>query len=322
MSKKLSIVILNYYCLDVIKDCLQSFKKHQPQLDYEIIIVNNDDNKDSFRAFSEQYPEIEFVQNTGNWGFSSGCNLGASIARGEHLLFLNPDTELTKSPAIDTMSSFLEDNPNVGIVSCRRIKKGKPEREITFINPWLAIGWIRALYRLVHKKEISKKFQDECDVWYPEWVAGSVVMISRVFFNKINGWSDKDFWMYVEDPDLCKKVHNNNKEIAILRRVELKHAHGGSSRKNPKTTAITKSEVVTSTHVFIQKYTRGLNRVSLHLVMIIDTLISWILRVGLTLVVFWKAAFKENLLTLLAIIRYYFNAVVRRTWKSKRLPPN
>jgi GT2 family glycosyltransferase len=85
--------------------------------------------------------------------------------------------------------------------------------------------------------------------------------------------------MYYEDVDLCRKVKHHNKTIALLRDVELQHAHGGSSRRNPKTTAITRSEVVTSSHVSVQAHTQGLNRIALHSTLIINTLISWLFRV-------------------------------------------
>jgi GT2 family glycosyltransferase len=128
--------------------------------------------------------------------------------------------------------------------------------------------------------------------------------------------------MYSEDPDLCKKARNINKEIALLRNVEIKHAHGGSSRRNPKTTAITKSEVVTSSHVFVQIHTKNLNRIALHVLITLNTLISWSLRTLLTLPFFWKSSFQANFLTLVAIIQYYVGVIIRGTWKSKRLNLN
>jgi GT2 family glycosyltransferase len=319
----LSIIIVNYKSWQVLQKCLDSFKVFPPKLHYEIIVVDNDSQDGEFYDFSKKNPQIKLIKNSGNNGFSNGCNLGANYANSDYLLFLNPDILLTSSPAIDSMVEFIKHNSDTGISSCRTINpRGNPEREIAFLNPWLTIGWLRALYRLINKKKISKRFLDSDDVWHPEWVAGSVITIEKNFFNQIGKWSDQDFWMYFEDPDLCKKTHDNNKSVALLRSMELKHAHGGSSRCNPKTVAITKSEVVTSSHVFIQKYTKGFNKIALHTFIIIDTLISWILRTLVTLPIFWKDAFKENILTLAFILRYYFKLPIRRTWKSNRLINN
>lgn len=322
-DKDLSIVIVNYRSWVALQQCLDSFDRHPPKLNYEIIVVDNDSQDDKLKSFSKEYSDVVFIENSGNYGFSNGCNLGAENARGEYLLFLNPDVVLTCSPAIDEMIKFAKKNSNVGITSCRTINpRGKPEREIAFLSPWLTIGWIRALYRLIYKNKISQLFPEDHNIWYPEWIAGSVVTISNDFFYQIGRWSQEHYWMYSEDPDLCKKARNINKEIALLRNVEIKHAHGGSSRRNPKTTAITKSEVVTSSHVFVQIHTKNLNRIALHVLITLNTLISWSLRTLLTLPFFWKSSFQANFLTLVAIIQYYVGVIIRGTWKSKRLNLN
>ena len=324
MSKiDLSIIIVNYRSWKVLSKCIESFDKYLPNLSHEIIVVDNDSQDNQFNNFKQKFQKIKLIANKGNYGFSSGCNLGAENAQGEYLLFLNPDITLIRSPAIDAMYSFALANPDVGVTSCRTLySNGKKEREIAFLNPWLTIGWLRAFYKFTFSRKIAKRFPENKNIWYPEWVAGSVVLIQKDFFKEIGQWSENIFWMYSEDPDLCLKVTKHGKKIALLRNVELEHLHGGSSRRNPKTTSITKSEVVTSSHVFIQEHTRGLNRLTLHLVIIVNTLISWILRTIITLPFFWKNIFQANLFTLIAIFKYYLNVVIRWNWKSKRLKNN
>ena len=319
----LSIIIVNYKCWDVLARCIDSFNKYKPHTNYEIIIVDNDSQDGKFNSFQQQFHEIKLIANKGNYGFSSACNLGADNAKGDFLLFLNPDVTLTSSPAIDEMFNFAKANTNVGITSCRTIyPNGKREREVAFLSPWLTIGWLRALYKFALSRKIANKFPENKNIWYPEWVAGSVILIQKDFFKKIGKWSEDKFWMYSEDPDICLKSNKNGKKIALLRNVEIKHQHGGSSRRNTKTTAITKSEVVTSSHVFIHEHSSSINRVALHLVIMLNTLTSWLLRTLITLPFFWKDFFKANLFTLLAIIKYYLSVLIRWNWKSKRLKKN
>jgi len=319
----LSIIIINYKCWDVLARCIDSFNKYKPHTNYEIIIVDNDSQDGKFNSFQQQFHEIKLIANKGNYGFSSACNLGADNAKGDFLLFLNPDVTLTSSPAIDEMFNFAKANTNVGITSCRTIyPNGKREREVAFLSPWLTIGWLRALYKFALSRKIANKFPENKNIWYPEWVAGSVILIQKDFFKKIGKWSEDKFWMYSEDPDICLKSNKNGKKIALLRNVEIKHQHGGSSRRNTKTTAITKSEVVTSSHVFIHEHSSSINRVALHLVIMVNTLTSWLLRTLITLPFFWKDFFKANLFTLLAIIKYYLSVLIRWNWKSKRLKKN
>jgi len=323
MTNALAIIIVNYKSWSILRKCLQSFEEYPPEISYEIIVVDNDSQDNKFNAFQQEFPNIRLIENTGNHGFSNGCNLGAKYALAKILLFINPDVILTKSKAIDTMLTFATRNLNVGIISCRRINlKGNSERELAFLHLWLNTGWMRALYKLFDKKALALKFPQDADVWYPEWVSGSVVLIKKSLFQQVNGWSQDDFWMYCEDPDLCKRVREQGKEIALLRHVELQHAHGGSSRRNPQTTAITKSEVVTSHHVFIQKHAKGFNRLALHVFTVSNTLIAWSFRTLISVIVFWTPLFKSSVLTWTAIIKYYISALVRGTWKSKRLKNN
>lgn len=319
-NNDLSIVIVNYKSWRVLAECLNSFKQYTPRLNHEIIVVDNDSQDGEFELFSQKYPQITFIKNSGNNGFAHGCNLGANNAHGEFLLFLNPDTILTNNTAIDDMFNFAQCNTDIGITSCRKINpKSKPEKEIAFSNPWLIVGWIRTIYKLINKAKIRQKFPENKMIWHPDWVAGSVVLIKSELFNKIGKWSQGSFWMYYEDVDLCRKVKNQNKNIALLRNVELKHMHGGSSRRNPKTTAITKSEVITSKHVYIQLHTQGLNRVFLHATIILDTLLSQFLKIIFSLPIFWKPIFQANLRVLSSTLVYYFSAFLRLNWLSKRL---
>jgi len=302
---------------------LDSFNEFTPKINHEIIVVDNDSQDGSLEPFSQNYSHIAFIKNSGNNGFANGCNLGANNARGKFFLFLNPDTVLTNGTAIDSMLEFANKNSNIGITSCRRINpKGNPEREMAFFNPWLIISWIRIIYKLTNNRKIENKFPKKDDVWYPDWVSGSVVLIRANLFYRVDKWNQKSFWMYYEDVDLCRKVKEQNKNIAILRNVELQHAHGGSSRRDPKTTSITKSEVVTSSHVYIQLHTTGLNKFALHSVIILNTLLSQLLRVAFTCLLFWTTPFKTNILVLISTLKYYMTALVSGTWKSKRLNIN
>lgn len=319
----ISIIIVNYNSWTSLSSCLESFIKFKPKAKHEIIVVDNDSQDRKLEDFSNNFPQVTFIKNSGNNGFANGCNLGADNAQGEFLLFLNPDTVLTSSNAIDSMFEFAKKNSSVGITSCRRINpKGSPEREMAFANPWLIISWIRAIYKLTNNIKIEKKFPVKDDIWYPDWVAGSVVLITTKLFYKVDKWNQESFWMYYEDVDLCRKVNSQNHNIALLRNVELKHAHGGSSRANSKTISITKSEVITSTHVYIQLHTIGLNRIVLHFAIIVGTLLSQVLRVIFTSLVFWRSSFKANVLVLISTLKYYMTAPARGTWKSKRLNLN
>jgi GT2 family glycosyltransferase len=315
-----SIIILNYRSLGYVADCIDSIDQHPPKDSYEIILVDNDSEDGKFDDFCDKYDHVKCIKNSGNYGYSSGSNLGAKNARGEYLVFLNPDTELTNSPAIDTMVEYAKNNQDTGIISCRKIKPGnKLEREVTFINPWLTLGIARSLYKKIFKNTIEEKFPKNSDIWHPEWVTGSVFFIAKDIYNHIDGLSEKDYWMYFEEMDLAHKINQINKTITLIRNVEIKHQHGGSSRINPKISAITKSEVMISRHVYIQKFYSGINLILLHISMLFISLSSQLIIALVSLPFAWTNKGRASLLLLSASIQYYFHAFINKSWKSRRL---
>ena len=319
-NTKLSIVIVGYKSWDVINSCLNSFKSHTPKLNYEIIVVNNYPQDSEFNSFAKSHTEAKFINNKGNYGFSNGCNLGAKHSTGEYLLFLNPDTELTSDDAINAMIDLLSNDKSIGIASCRTITpSGKAEREMLFSSPWLLISFVRQIYKLLFKKELEKKFKHNAEVWYPDWVSGSVIMTSKSLFDEIKGWNQARFWMYHEDPDICNRVRKLGQKIALIRNKTIRHIGGGASRKNNKTTVMAKTEVMISSHNYIQINTSGINRSILHILFSITSIISLIVKSFLLLPFLKISKIKVYLMTAVFTMKYYFRAIVRRTWRSEKI---
>jgi len=314
----LSIVTVNYKSWSLLETYLASFEKNPPKLSYEIIVVDNDSQDGRLDNFAKLYPRVNFIKNTGNHGFSHGCNLGALHAGGEYLLFLNPDTELTEDNAIDEMHRFLESRPDVGIVSCRTTTPKGIGREIAFTSPWLLVSLVKQVYKYINKEKIKSKYPEDTDVWYPEWITGSVVFMHSQLFNDIGKWNEKRYWMYHEDPDLCLRVRKEGKKIALLRNVSIKHIDGGVSRSSVESTIRSKTEVIVSAHNYIQEHAKGTSKVLIHLLYITKTLLPIIILV-LAFPFFWVKKYRIKLQVLLKSCHYYLNAIIRRTWRSPKL---
>lgn len=317
-NTELSVVIVNYKSWKLLDNCITSFKEFPPSISYEIIVVDNDSQDGEFESFSSQHPGIKFVQNAGNHGFSNGCNLGAGHAKGDYLLFLNPDTELTEDNAIDKMVTFLKENQETGIVSCRTVSPKSVERELLFSNPWLLIGVTRQLYKLFNYKRIKREFPADAKVWFPDWVSGSVVLIGKDLFNQVGRWNQERYWMYHEDPDLCNKVKDAGKNIALLRDVTIKHVGGGTSRKNTKTSIMAKTEVIISSHNYIEANTKSFTTI-LHVLFGFVTLATLLIKSFFSILLLKIKKSKIYFMTGTSAIKYYFMAFNRKTWKNKKL---
>lgn len=111
-----SVIIVNWNGLKYLETCLRSLES----LDYpadrlEVIVVDNNSSDGSVQYIQENFPRVVLSLLDGNYGFCAPNNDGASIAKGEYLVFLNNDTEVTPGWLRALVQPALEDSE---VVSC------------------------------------------------------------------------------------------------------------------------------------------------------------------------------------------------------------
>ena len=104
---KISIIIVIYDSENVLFDCLDSIRKYEKHENIEVIIVDNYLNTTFNQSALDQYEyEISYIKSKINGGFGYGNNIGAALAKYNILLFLNPDTILTRELSTKTINVF------------------------------------------------------------------------------------------------------------------------------------------------------------------------------------------------------------------------
>ena len=315
----ISIIIVNYRGWKALDECLESIKSiHSKTFDFEVLVVDNFSNDGQFPVFKHKYSTFMFIENSGNNGFSNGCNLGASMAQGNHFLFLNPDTKLTLL-ALETLLETAKSHTEIGILSCLQINENNIFYNQKNLFPALGrfFGISRSVYRNLNKKKLEIRFNKTDTIFYPDWVTGAVIFISREWFNKIAGWNE-DYWLYFEDVALCKKMNSIGGKVAVTRQATIFHQHGGASRLNVKTKALTKTEVIISKHVYINNQFSTVVNLYLQTLLIIGVIVEKLFLSILSLILFFIPKLKVNRLMLKNLIIYYLNAIKNQTWISPR----
>ena len=115
-SIDVSIITINYNGLEDTCQMIESIRTHVRSIAYEIVVVDNDSKNNEISRIVKLYPFVRAVTNSKNLGFAHGNNLGASVARGKYLFFLNNDTFVTDN-GIRFLIDRLESNPTIGGVS-------------------------------------------------------------------------------------------------------------------------------------------------------------------------------------------------------------
>ena len=108
---QLSVVIVNWNGADYLGDCIDSVVG----TDREIIIVDNASSDDSEARVRPTRPGLTWLANDANLGFSMAANRGLGAARGEYVLFLNPDAR-SNEEAVSAAIEVLAGNRAVGLV--------------------------------------------------------------------------------------------------------------------------------------------------------------------------------------------------------------
>jgi N-acetylglucosaminyl-diphospho-decaprenol L-rhamnosyltransferase len=215
----LSIIVVNYKSEKYLAKCISSIKEKILDVDYKIIVVNNDENK----ALEASLPkDITLISIGENIGFGAACNLGARSARGEILCFLNPDTEVISENIQKLLSKFEKDN-KLAIIGSRLVDEKNNTRE------WIAgeeiTVWSTLFNNLGHKRD--KKIWESAVLAECSWVSGAAMFIKKDIFQKLGGFDEK-FFMYFEDVDLCRRARRLGLKVLYFPEFVAKHFSGKS----------------------------------------------------------------------------------------------
>src|SRR6266550_6546918 len=89
-----SIVIVSFNTAPELVSCLESIERCAAAIPHEIIVIDNASSDGSAEAVRAQFPTVRVIANQENLGFPKANNQALPLVRGEHVFFLNPDSEL------------------------------------------------------------------------------------------------------------------------------------------------------------------------------------------------------------------------------------
>lgn len=115
MAKKVSVILVNYNGMLQLDVCISSVLK-QSYTNFEVIFVDNNSSDGSLEYARSKFPNLTFIVNDKNLGYSGGINSGLAYATGDYIAPLNADTEVAPN-WLGAMVAFLDENPQAGAVT-------------------------------------------------------------------------------------------------------------------------------------------------------------------------------------------------------------
>ena len=235
ISPEVSVCIVNWNCVGLLRQCLNSLYDQCQGAPFETIVVDNASTDGAAEMVAAEFPQVLLIRNPTNVGFSTGNNQAAKLATGKYLFFLNNDTELSAN-TLSEFARYAERNPHVGMLGPKlrgangeyqiayRKKPTLPAmlHRVTFLR-WTGI-FRRAYYRY-------RRDTFEADgIRSVEVLMGAAVFLPRRVFEASGRW-DERYRFGGEDLDLSTQVGREH-QLVYFSNVEILHYGRVSSRAN------------------------------------------------------------------------------------------
>jgi N-acetylglucosaminyl-diphospho-decaprenol L-rhamnosyltransferase len=233
----IDIIIVNWNSGNQLHECLDavvSTERNEFELG-KVIIVDNASTDRSLENLDRFNLPIHIIKNPENKGFGAACNQGAAISTSDYLLFLNPDTRVSKE-SIDRSVSFMKEpsHQQVGVVGIQLVNiQGKIQRSCARFpnttNFWCSILGIDKVIKNKFTSYMMTEW-DHNNTQRVDHVMGAFYLIRSEIFRSLDGF-DESFFVYFEDLDLSYRINQLGWSSYYLADVQSFHKGGGTSEK-------------------------------------------------------------------------------------------
>jgi GT2 family glycosyltransferase len=229
-----SIIIVNYNTISFLVGAIDSILVKTKDIEYEIIVVDNNSSDDSKKIISEKYNnKVIHLNLSKNIGFGRANNEAVKIAKGRNLFFLNPDTILLNN-AVKILSDYLDQHIDVGACG-GNLFDGDMQPAISFTRMFPSLFQVineflgNIIGKIAFRKNICFNYTNR-DIKVA-CVIGADMMIGKELFNNLGGF-DPDFFLYQEEIELGFRINKAGKKIYSVPNAHIQHLEGKSISDN------------------------------------------------------------------------------------------
>ncbi len=233
MVKKVDIIIVNWNSGELTMQAITPYLNYKSsKISCNVIIVDNASTDDSCKLFNNQVKNV--VYNSENNGFGKACNQAFKGSDADYVLLLNPDT-LSEPSVLEGLVDFFEKNSNYGVTGPRQLDKNRNTLRTcgrfptfkTALSDVLGLSKIFPGFFLSAPNMTDWDHSQSKDV---DHVIGSYMLIKKPILDKI-GFMDENYFVYLEDLDLNKRISNAGYKIFYNHEYSVFHEGGATGQK-------------------------------------------------------------------------------------------
>jgi GT2 family glycosyltransferase len=212
MRPSASVIVLAYNSAEFIAPCLASVIA-QDYDDFEVIVVDNASTDATVSIVRQQFSSLGLVELPGNLGYGAGNNAGAQTARGDVLVFLNPDTIVEPGWLKALVGRMTESGRKLATSKIALIKDpgrlNTSGNQIHFLGLSYVRGWNCDRSAYSNEELVSG-------------ASGASLAITRRFFETLGGF-DEALFMYHDDVDLSLRALLAGEQCLYVPRSVARH---------------------------------------------------------------------------------------------------
>jgi hypothetical protein len=191
LEKNITFVLVSFRSGHIIEKCIKSINSG-----IKVIVVENSNNIFIKKDLEEKFSNVEVIISKENLGYAKGNNLGIEKVATQYAFILNPD-------------AILDDN------CLDELYKAQIDLKDDFFI--LAPNFLDNYGYFSNPRNILKKKIFEVD-----YVKGFAMLINlkKITFKKI---FDENFFLFLEEIDLCRRIKNENGKIFVVENSKIIH---------------------------------------------------------------------------------------------------
>ena len=225
------VVVVSYNSREVLRACVEPLVGTSR---IRVIVVDNASPDESLEAV-EGLP-VTVIRQRENRGFASGCNVGWRAGSAPVVLFVNPDARIAPLD-VRRLADVLRDDPGIGAVGPRIVDENASlqsslRRFPRSLSTFATAVYLHRVFR--HTSWATEEISDPgayVRATSADWVSGACVAVPRRVLECLGGWDD-GFFLYAEDIDLCRRIHDLGLGVRFEPAATAVHV-GGMSAPRP-----------------------------------------------------------------------------------------
>ena len=232
----ISIVIPVFNKFDLTYNCIKSVIEQGAEVPFEIIVVDDGSRDETMLASLAFGRGIRVIRNDENCGFIRSCNRGFDAARGEYVVFLNNDTEVTAN-WLDELYQTMQADDKIGVVGAKLLYPDGTLQECGGIVWRLGDGWNWGRGQAADDPRF-------CYLRDADYVSGAALMIRRSLFAELGKFDEHYLPAYYEDTELCFRARQAGHRVVVQPASQVVHFEGASAGTNVGGTGMKRFQAV------------------------------------------------------------------------------